>query len=303
MEDLKLGLSQGVDYVAISFVRSAADVQMLKDLIAAEGFDTPIIAKIEKPEALDALSSILDVADGVMVARGDLGVELDPEKVPLAQKHIIREANLRAKPVITATQMLESMITNPRPTRAEASDVANAILDGSDAVMLSGETAMGSHPVRAVETMVRIAREVESSRTADRARERRASVLMRSHGSAPEAIGAAVASIASSLDDVSAIWVFTQSGRTAQIVSQRRTPVPIVAFTPNAKIRQRMALLWGVIPIKNDAAQSGEELEKSVLPLAIEAGVASLGDIVVITGSHPFDSESPTNFLKIQRLE
>lgn len=302
IEDLNFGLANDVDYVAISFVRSAADVREVKDLIAAQGKDTPVVAKIEKPEALAALLEILEVADGVMVARGDLGVELEPQKVPLAQKRIIREANRRAIPVITATQMLESMIVHPRPTRAEASDVANAILDGSDAVMLSGETAMGEYPVESVETMVRIAREVEREGSEHRYRDRRSGTLMRAPSSIPEAVGGAVDAVAANLEQVSAVWVFTQSGSTARIISKRRMMVPIVAFTPRLATYHRMAMLWGVIPIRTPAATSRRELEDDVLPLAVAAGVAQHGDTVIITGSHPFDAAAPTNFLKIQKL-
>jgi pyruvate kinase len=303
VEDLRFGLAEGVDYVAISFVRSANDVRQVQRMIAEQGFDTPVIAKIEKPEALEALSEILDAADGVMVARGDLGVELDPEKVPLAQKQIIREANLRAKPVITATQMLESMIENPRPTRAEASDVANAILDGSDAVMLSGETAVGRHPVEAVSTMLRIAHELESDPTAAGVLELRQSLRTSAIESGPEAIGGAVASVAANLDSVSAVWVFTQSGSTARIVSRRRLDIPIIAFTPNEQTYQRMALLWGVIPFLTGPAHDLEQLEAGVMPLAVAAGFAKRGDTIVVTGSHPFDAAAPTNFLKIQCLD
>jgi len=301
--DLHFGLQLDVDYIAISFVRSAADVRRVKELIAEYGSDVPVIAKIEKPEALAALLPILDVADGVMVARGDLGVELEPEKVPLAQKRIIREANARAKPVITATQMLESMVEHPRPTRAEASDVANAILDGSDAVMLSGETAAGKYPVEAVLTMDRIARELEADPEVRRLNYAQAEALARDVDSTPEAIGAAVASIASQLDSVRSVWAFTQSGSTARILSKRRMQVPILAFTPNERVYRRMALLWGVVPFLTNPAQDREALEAGVLPMALASGLVKLGDTIVVTGSHPFGAQASTNFLKIQQLD
>jgi pyruvate kinase len=298
--DLDFGLEHGVDYVGISFVRRADDVRALKKYIARREESTPVIAKIEKPEALENLGAILDEADGVMVARGDLGVELSPGGVPLAQKRIIHEANLRAKPVITATQMLESMIENPRPTRAEASDVANAILDGSDAVMLSGETAVGKFPVEALRTMVQIAEEVEGSLSSpapggpDWSRERVAS--------SPQAIAAAVAAIVQTLENVSAVWVFTQSGNTARLVSHHRPRVPIVGFSPNEAVCRRMGLLRGVVPVLTAVARNAREFEEQVHPLALERGLAKTGDTVVITGSHPFDRAAPTNFLKIETV-
>ena len=304
IEDLHFGLDAYVDYVAISFVRSASDVERVKQLVAERGLDTPVIAKIEKPEALERLDEILDAADGVMVARGDLGVELEPEKVPLAQKRIIREAKARGKPVITATQMLESMIENPRPTRAEASDVANAILDGSDAVMLSGETAVGSYPAESVETMKRIAYELESEFSAGRLRaDRGVGAMLAGLASRPDAIAAAVAAIAESFEAVSAVWVFTQSGSTARLVSKHRLRVPILAFTPSQAALRRMALYWGVIPIQTDTAGDPEALEAAGMPLALAAGLAKPGDTVLITGSHPFHENAATNFMKIQCLE
>ncbi len=298
--DLAFGLELDVDYVGISFVRSVADVRHVKSLIAQLGRSTPVIAKIEKPEALDDLEAIIDEADGLMVARGDLGVELAPEKVPLAQKRIIEAANRVAKPVITATQMLESMIHSARPTRAEASDVANAILDGTDAVMLSAETATGKHPQAAVLTMDRIAIEMQAALAV--ARSEGAGWLAGHQDTPSEAIGAAVATIVRSLSGVSAIWVLTRSGLSARVIAHQRPGVPILAFTPDEAVYRRLALIWGVTPMRTSMHHHLAEIEATIVPDAIERGLACPGDTVVLTGSHPFDHSAPTNFLKIQTL-
>ena len=296
LADLRFGLQQDVDIVAISFVRSADEVRLVKRHIAEAGADIPVIAKLEKPEAIDVLDEIIDAADGVMVARGDLGVELAPEKVPLLQKRIIAAANQRAKPVITATQMLESMVRNPRPTRAEASDVANAILDGSDAVMLSGETAVGDYPVEAIATMARIADEMQAGAPATAP-----SILGVPSASRtrPEAIAAAVGAMVESLPEIRAVWVFTQSGSTARLVAAHRPRVPIIAFTPSERCSRQLAMLWGTTPLLTPTASSFLELASRVFPSAEERGLARPGDAVVMTGSHPFDAGSPTNFLKV----
>ncbi len=300
LRDLEFGLSQSVDYIAISFVRTADDVREVKRLVRAAGKDTPVIAKLEKPEAIECLSEIIEVADGVMVARGDLGVELAAEKVPLVQKRIIELANLAAKPVITATQMFESMIHNPRPTRAESSDVANAILDGTDAVMLSGETAMGRYPIEAVESMVRIAVEI---RTNAPEREYTGTKLPASqHRSRPEAIAAAVDAVVDALEEIRAVWVFTQTGTTARVIAHHRPRVPIIAFTPSESCYRRMALIWGVTPILTPQVSSFRELTSRVFPLAQRIGLAMPGETIVMTGSHPFDAMAETNFLKVHTV-
>jgi pyruvate kinase len=300
LDDLQFALENDVDFVAISFVREAGNVRRVKTVISASGKDTPVIAKIEKPEAIEFLDKILDAADGIMVARGDLGVEVSPERLPLIQKHLIRVANLRGKPVITATQMLESMITNPRPTRAEASDVANAILDGTDVVMLSGETAVGRYPLEAVKTMARIAEEVdgESRLSADR----RVPWPGPEVSSVPEAIGAAAAAIVKALPDISAVWVYTQSGTTARLISEHRPGVPIVGFTPSERMFRRMALYSGVMPILTGPASNAAEFNEIVFPLMRDRGLVKDGDTVIITGSHPFNEVAPTNFVKIQKV-
>ncbi|MBC7236021.1 MAG: pyruvate kinase [Chloroflexi bacterium] len=299
LDDLRFGLEHGVDYVAISFVRHPDDVSHVRRIIAEAGKDTPLIAKLEKPEALEHLDEILAVADGVMVARGDMGVEMSPEQVPVMQKRIIRRANEMARPVITATQMLESMIQHPRPTRAEVSDVANAILDGSDAVMLSGETAIGSYPVLATEMLARIAETIEGDH---RDREELVPWMLREVPSIPHGIGAAVAAICRAMS-VRAVCVLTRSGATARIVSHYRPTVPILAFTPYEETLRRLSLLWGVVPIRNLYARTEEEYYDQVQTLLLDLGWAQEGDRVVLTGGHPVSEAGPTNFLKIMTVQ
>jgi pyruvate kinase len=222
--------------------------------------------------------------------------------VPLVQKRIIAVANALGRPVITATQMLESMIQHPRPTRAEASDVANAILDGSDAVMLSGETAVGRHPLEAVRTIVRVAEELASQGATEAQVERRRNWSLPRVDSPPEAIGAAVAAVARSLPGITAIWVITRFGSSARLVSCHRPGVPILAFTPEERTWRRLSLLWGVTPVLCELVHDQESLERAVTTAARQQGLARPGDTVVLTGSHPFGESAETNFLKIQRL-
>jgi pyruvate kinase len=314
--DLEFGLAQGVDYVAISFVRRAADIQNVKERIAGvrareQGsgnasltFDsspsTPVIAKIEKPEALNDIAAILEMSDAIMVARGDLGVEMPAEQVPVVQKQLIEAANAAGVPVITATQMLDSMIRNPRPTRAEASDVANAIIDGTDAVMLSGETAAGLFPVESVQMMARIARVAEASgRHGDRSAE-----LHISGGRADDvahAISTAACAIVQSLP-VQAIVAFTMSGSTARLVSHLRPTVPILAFTPAESVYHRLSLVWGVTPIMSDYVEGLEALGARVSEVLLARGFAKAGDAVVVTGGHPIAARGKTNFVKVIQL-
>mgnify|MGYP001089895669 CR=1 FL=1 len=298
LADLEFGLAQGVDYVAISFVRRAEDVVRVKERVRAAGAAVPVITKLEKPEALEHLEAIVAASDGVMVARGDLGVEMPPEQVPWAQKEIIRAANRAAIPVITATQMLESMIANPRPTRAEVSDVANAILDGSDAVMLSGETAIGKFPVAAVEMMARIARAIDASATRRAPAEEVPAWLFAEAQSIPQAIGAAVAAIGRTLP-VAALCVVTRTGSSARMVSHYRPEVPILAFTPLPETYRRLSLLWGVEAVQTRFADSEEEYYAQVEHLLRARGDAKEGDTVVVTGGHPIAGGGPTNFIKI----
>ena len=254
--DLEFGLKHGVDAVALSFVRTAADVTEAKQIIASHSADVPVIAKLEKPQAIDHLEEILEVADGIMVARGDLGVEVAPEKVPVIQKHVIRRAAAWRKPVITATQMLESMIENPRPTRAEASDVANAIFDGTDAVMLSAETASGKYPRESVSIMSRIVVEAECN-IGDLGPMRR----RREHRglSVAETICEAIAHAAEDLP-MGAIAIFTETGNTARMISKYRPKAPIYAFTLIEPVVNRVNLYWGVHPVRCRQANSAEQM-------------------------------------------
>ena len=290
---LKFALEHGVNYVAQSFVRSAKDVKELKRLIARLGYDTPVVAKIEKPEALEHLDEILAVADGVMVARGDLGVEMPPEKVPVAQKRIIEKANQAQIPVITATQMLESMIENPRPTRAEASDVANAIFDGTDAVMLSGETASGKYPREAVAMMSRIIREAEAATTRAPPRRRRQGRM-----SVSETIAEA-ASYAGDYLGLKVIAVFTESGSTAELVSKYRPAPPIIAFSPHREVRRRMALYWGVMPRRINRVRDVDALTRRTEERLLEEKLVQKGDVIGMVAGTPLQTRGTTNMLKL----
>jgi pyruvate kinase len=291
--DLAFALGLGVDYVALSFVRSAEDVRELRALIDEAGSPARVIAKIEKGEAVEVLDAIIQAADAVMVARGDLGVEIGPAQVPLLQKRIILRSLQLARPVITATQMLESMISRAEPTRAEASDIANAILDGSSALMLSGETAIGGYPVEAVETMDRIACAVEPS-------------LGYRH-ELPEAtgnptVGQAMSNAACDLAEAlgaRAILVPTFTGRTASAVARLRPRRPIVALTHHPEAAQQMALEWGVIPIEVEEAQDVEDLWSRSLEAVRERGIVASGDRVVITAGTAVNIPGTTNVIKL----
>jgi len=299
--DLAFGLEQGVDYVALSFVRRASDVREVKEFIRRAGKQIPVIAKIERPEALDVLPEILAEADGIMVARGDLGVEMPPERVPIVQKQIIAAANRAMLPVITATQMLESMIHNPRPTRAEASDVANAILDGTDAVMLSGETAAGAYPIEAVQMMALIADAVEDSLIGSpHSTSPRWEITTAQ--STPRAIAAAACTIANALP-VRFIVVLTQSGASARLVSHYRPQVPILAFCPSEETARRTSLYWGVTPIVIEARDRLDELEQQIVRHMRDMGIVQRGDLIVLSGGHPVYRYGPTNFLKVITVE
>ncbi len=296
--DLAFGVAQGVDYIALSFVRRAADVVELKDLLAAAGARIPVIAKLEKPQAIEALDEILEVADGVMVARGDLGVELSPERVPFIQKTIIQRAAQAHVPVITATQMLESMIGNPRPTRAEASDVANAVFDGTDAVMLSGETSIGAYPIETVQMMDRLVREAETHLVFHPVRRRRmgdnpcpgfADVVAEAATYAAGSLGAA------------AIVAFTQSGFTARLISKHRPTTPIIAFTPAPEVYRRLALLWGVTPRLAAPCRDADELVAAADAQLLAEGVAARGDALVFLSGRPTGVAGTTNQLRLHR--
>jgi len=292
---VRFALKNGVNYFAQSFVRSADDVSQLKALIRRAGHDTPVLAKIEKPEAVDHLEEILEVADGVMVARGDLGVEMNPEEVPVAQKRIIALANERRLPVITATQMLESMIENPRPTRAEASDVANAIFDGTDAVMLSGETAAGKYPREAVAMMDRIIQHAETAMPSlpPRRRVGRPSVA--------ETVAETAAAAADQLD-LAAIAVFTESGSSARLVSKARPAPPIVAFSPSRDVRRRLALLWGVLPRRINRVRHVDQLTQEGERRLRREKLVKKGDIIAFVAGSPLGTKGTTNLLKLHTV-
>lgn len=293
--DLRFALENDCNYVAVSFVRTADDVLMTRQEAQRHGKQPQILAKLEKPEALDNLEEILQASDGVMVARGDLGVEMSPEKVPPAQKHIISRARDFRIPVITATQMLDSMTRNPRPTRAEASDVANAVFDGTSAVMLSNETASGKYPLESVQMMDRIIREAESlPRETERLRR-----LWRL--SVAEAISEAVCNAADVLP-LKCIAVFTESGTTARLIAHYRPPVPIIAFSPIQETRRRMSLYWGVISRKIAPATNIDELAMFAEKRLLEEGLAEHGDIVGIVAGTPLGVRGTTNMVKLHTV-
>lgn len=300
--DLVFAVEQGVDYIALSFVRRAEDVSELKRLLAARSAPIPVIAKIERPEALDGIDAILEASDGVMVARGDLGVEIPAEQVPIHQKRIIRKANAAGKPVITATQMLESMIENPRPTRAEASDVANAILDGTDAVMLSGETAIGRYPVLAVEMMTRIAREVEEGLQPEAPP--RQPLPLQSRNGAPsitDAIGTVTCEMAEQLG-ARVILTATSSGYTARMIARHRPQTPIFAVTWNAETQRRLALVWGAQSEIIPPATSIETMIGASIEAARARGIVRNGDCVVITAGVPVGAPGRTNMVQVRMV-
>ena len=291
--DLRFGIAQGVDYIALSFVRTANDINATRQFLKMHGVDIPIIAKIEKPEAIQNLDEIIRAADGIMVARGDLGVEMSPEQVPLLQKKIINACNLAEKPVITATQMLESMIESPQPTRAEASDVANAILDGTDCVMLSGETAMGNYPVQAVEVMARIAVQAETSLSP---------IPPDVHISGPDESVAHAACRAAEEQHAKAIVTFTQSGSTALLVAKHRPRMSIIAATPFEHIARKISLYWGVTPVILKTKKTTDNMIASVERIMFEKKLAKLRDLIVITAGVPIGVAGSTNMMKIHRV-
>jgi pyruvate kinase len=292
--DLQFGLKQDVDFVALSFVRDPDDIRQLKELIGSHWPQPFIIAKLEKPEAIQHLDDILDIADGVMIARGDLGVELPPEDVPPTQKLITKKAISKGKPVITATQMLDSMIEHPRPTRAEASDVANAIFDGTDAVMLSGETAAGEYPVEAVKMMSRIAMAAEANMDFSKLHEHE--LPTSAHAIAHAACEMAV--------DMKArvIAAFTKSGGTARLISQLRPPGPIIALTQHVHVYRQLSLIWGTRPLMLTEVSDSESTLALVEDTLLDRGIVSPGDSMVITGGLPIAARGPANFVKLSVL-
>ncbi len=295
--DLEFGLKSGVDMIAISFVRSAADVRDAKQLISSHSSDVPVIAKLEKPQSIEQLEEILEASDGVMVARGDLGVEVPPEKVPVIQKYVIRRAGDWRKPVIIATQMLESMIQNPRPTRAEASDVANAIFDGTDAVMLSAETATGNYPREAVAIMARIVVEAERNMVAFSEPRRRRD---HQHLSIAETICESISHAALDLP-MGAIAVFTETGNTARMISKYRPKAEIFAFSPYAAVCNRTNLFWGVHPVLHDKTISAEQMVSVAERQLLRNGVLKVGDVLGVVAGTQIASGS-TNFMRLHTV-
>ena len=293
-QDLSFGLAQGVDMVALSFVRRPKDADVARRIMRQSGRKVPLLAKIERPEALEHLDGILRAFDGVMVARGDLGVELSPEKVPAAQKEIIARANLLGKPVITATQMLESMTRSPRPTRAEASDVANAVLDGTDAVMLSGETAIGEYPVQTVQAMDRIVREAETIVVAPH------QPIIEGRATQAHAVCHAAATLAREVG-AGAIAAFTRSGRTAQILSKLRPAVPIIALCERPATASQLALWRGVMPLVVEPAR-GDDIAENIARELRAQGVMREGGSVVVVGAAPGGPAGRTNFIRLLHL-
>jgi pyruvate kinase len=294
-EDIEFAIKQDLEFIALSFVRRAADIGELRTMVPKSML---IVAKIEKDSALENMESIVRASDGVMVARGDLGVELPFEEVPYAQKRLIAMCNRLGRPVITATQMLESMITHPRPTRAEASDVANAILDGTDAVMLSAETAAGQYPRLAVEAMSRIITEIESKPQQWRRDDRR----LGDEAVSTEFAIAAASSAAVSMLDAPALIVFTKSGFSARVVASHRPRVPILGLTDQRKTFRQLALVWGVIPELVPHCSTYEEMMRLGIEAVRRRGLAETGDRVVVTAGVPFDVPGTTNLMKVETV-
>jgi pyruvate kinase len=299
-EDLAFGISHGVDYVALSFVRSPDDIALGRREMERAGRVVPVIAKIEKPEALDRIDDIIAAADGIMVARGDLGVEILPERVPILQKELCRKANAAGKPAIIATQMLNSMIEHARPTRAEASDVANAIWDGADAVMLSGESASGRYPLAAVQMMDRIVREAEA---AIAPREVRIATMTPAARAAPtnEVIAAAACDAAAASGAV-AVCCFTLRGETARQLARYRPSMPIVAFSPDQAIRRRLALYWGVVPKVMEPVKNADLMAELVSERLLQDGVGNVGDRVVLVYGSPLGIPGQTNSIRLHEI-
>ena len=293
-KDIEFGIENGVDFIAASFVRKGSDVLEIRRILEDHGADIQIISKIENQEGVNNVDEILSLSDGLMVARGDLGVEIPAEEVPIVQKELIRKCNHLGKVVITATQMLDSMQRNPRPTRAEASDVANAIFDGTDAIMLSGETAAGKYPIEAVRTMNRIAVRTEAALTYQEILNTRS---VEKQTTIPDALSQAVANVAFDLD-ATAIITSTESGHTAKTVSKFRPKAPIIAVTPHEKVCRKLALVWGVFALHSEYANSTDEMLDVAVRTSVKTGLVRRGDLVIITAGVPVREPGTTNILK-----
>lgn len=298
-QHIDFAIEQKPDYIALSFVSTAEDVEQAKAILHNDGSDIAIIAKVERGQAVANFDKLLAVSDGVMVARGDLGVDIPLQRVPLVQKEIIRKCNKAGKPVITATQMLESMVNSARPTRAEVTDVANAIFDGTDAVMLSGETAVGKYPIQAVRMMDRIARETERSLDYESILEQREDWL---EPDTDEVIGYSACHTAYQLH-AAAIVAFTKSGSTAQRVSKYRPMETVLALTPDERVCGKLTLCWGVLPLQTGQPSTVDELFALGSRLAEELGLAKSGDLIIITGGIPLGVAGATNLLKVERIK
>ncbi|MBQ0864922.1 pyruvate kinase [Streptomyces smyrnaeus] len=298
VEDLRWALRTGADLIALSFVRSGHDIKEVHRVMAEEGRHLPVLAKLEKPQAVANLESIVDAFDGVMVARGDLGVEMPLEQVPLVQKRAIKLCRRNAKPVIVATQMLDSMIDASRPTRAEASDVANAVMDGTDAVMLSGETSVGKYPIETVRTMSRIVEAAEEDMLAK-------GLPPLTQSSKPRTQGGAVARAAAEMGDflgAKYLVAFTQSGDTVRRLSRYRSPIPVLAFTPDASTRSQLNLTWGVETFLGPMVQTTDEMVDQVDEMLLKLGRCDRGDLVIITAGSPPGVPGSTNLVRVHRL-
>lgn len=296
VEDLRWALRTGIDMVALSFVRSAADISDVHAIMEQEGIRIPVLAKIEKPQAVANLSEIIEAFDGVMVARGDLGVEMPLESVPLVQKRAIALARAAGKPVIVATQMLDSMITSPRPTRAEASDVANAVLDGADALMLSGETSVGDHPSLVVSTMARIMEHIESE-----ALDSLPPLNEPANEGTARALTAAAVDVADRIR-ASYMVAFTETGRSARLISRHRPHTPILAFTPNPRVRSHLALSWGIETFLVPAATHTDEMVQQVDKSLVDINRVTYGDRVVVVAGVPPGVPGTTNGMRVHRI-
>jgi pyruvate kinase len=298
--DLEFGIQKGVDFVALSFVRTPTDVKVVRQWLLKRSAEIPLIAKIEKEEAIHNIDGIMRVVDGIMVARGDLGVEMPLEEVPMYQKMLIQKANKSGRLVITATQMLESMTQHSRPTRAETTDVANAVIDGTDALMLSGETSAGKYPIEALKVMDKIV--VYTENTKEGSTESHTATFTHSgFYEFPEAVAHAVSHAA---QDVEAKWIvaFTRSGFTARLISKFRPRTPVIAFSPDEKVVRQMSMYWGVIPHLVRHLENTDVLINEVDTLLIKLGYAKTGDKVIIVASHPPSTSGRTNFMKMHEV-